>query len=117
MFKQPRTAHCLARPYLLQLHNNAPTALSPGASGTVRIAYGLEGFDRESVEIFLQGCVVRNDQAPTKPEEQPPPAAIVTLAALVHCQASIAWWQITRTTGPGWMHEAIYCLAKSFRSP
>lgn len=37
--------------------------------------------------LFVQGCIVRNDQAPTAPEEEAPPVAIVTLAAMMLCQA------------------------------
>ena len=74
---------------VLQLRDNAPTKLKPFPNGTPRVVYGLEGYDRKIVEIFLSGCMVRNDQAPTKPAEQPPPTAIVSLAALLHCQVCV----------------------------
>ena len=73
-----------------QIAYNMATQMAPHPDGTPRVINGVAGVDRKFVELLLQSCIVRNDQAATKPEEMPPPVAIVTLRALLHCQASVA---------------------------
>ena len=70
----------------LQLAYNAPTELAAGADGKVPFLYGLEGFDRAVISIFILGCPVRADQAPLKPAEQPAPHPIVVDRAFQQCQ-------------------------------
>ena len=71
----------------MQLAYNVATQMSPNADGTPRVINGVAGLDRDYVKLVLEDCIVRNDQARIKPEEVPPPVAIVTLRALAHCQA------------------------------
>ena len=78
---------CAAGPLqYLQLSYNVPTELAPDSEGRIPFVYGLEGFDRDSIGIFLKGCRVRADQAPLKPAEQPAPHPIVVDRAFEQCQ-------------------------------
>jgi len=70
----------------LQLAYNVPTELAPDSEGRIPFLYGIEGFDRDSIGIFLSGCRVRADQAPLKPAEQPAPHPIVVDRAFEQCQ-------------------------------
>jgi hypothetical protein len=72
----------------LQLAHLAPTHLAPGRNGLSRTVYGLEGFDRESCKIYMEGCRIRADLAPLKPALQPAPHAIVVNSAFEQCQVS-----------------------------
>lgn len=73
----------------MQVANNVATQMLPHPDGTPRVINGMAGLNRKAVELVMQSCIVRNDQARTKPEEMPPPVAIVTLRALLHCQARV----------------------------
>jgi len=60
--------------------------LAPSADDKARIVCGLEGFDRTSVKVWMQGCPVRADQAPLQPAQQPVPHAIVVREVFGHLQ-------------------------------
>lgn len=76
----------------LQLSYSVPTDLAPDSEGRIPFIYGLEGFDRDSIGIFLKGCCVRADQAPLKPAEQPAPHPIVVDRAFEQCQ--VGSWRL-----------------------
>ncbi|KAI7844051.1 hypothetical protein COHA_002391 [Chlorella ohadii] len=48
---------------------NVATHMQPNTDGTPRVINSLAGLDREYVKLVLEDCIVRNDQARTKPEE------------------------------------------------
>lgn len=53
------------------------TKLAPGPDGKPRESlYGLAGYNKEFIKVFLSGCAVRADQAAAKPAEQPAPLPI-----------------------------------------
>lgn len=71
---------------LLQLCYNVPTQLAPGPDGKPRFVYGLEGFDREFIRMFLMDCAIKNDQANSKKAEQPAPHPIASDRPFQHMQ-------------------------------
>lgn len=74
--------------FILQLAHNAPTQLVAGPDGKPRVVHGLEGFDREFIKKFLEGCAIKNDQANSKKAEQPAPHPIATDRPFQHTQVS-----------------------------
>lgn len=77
----------------MQLHHNVSSELQ-GPNGEPQVVYGLEGFNKEAVQVYLKGCAVRADLQPLKPSEQPAPQPIVVERAFQQMQVSgHASWQ------------------------
>eukprot|EP00887_Chlorella_sp_A99_P003118 scaffold9.g3118.t1 len=71
-----------------KLYNLYPTEVM-GTSGRAETWFGLEGFDREGIEIYLKECRVRADLRPLLPSEQPAPHPIVIHRAFEQMQADL----------------------------
>eukprot|EP00887_Chlorella_sp_A99_P005844 scaffold1.g5844.t1 len=71
-----------------KLYNLYPTEVMD-TSGRAETWFGLEGFDREGIEIYLKECRVRADLRPLLPSEQPAPHPIVIHRAFEQMQADL----------------------------
>lgn len=78
-------------PLSTQLYHNVPTHLSAGPDSEPRTVYGLTGFTKDTVKVYVKEDPIYADQQPMGAADKAAPQPIVVSFVFQQCQASKGW--------------------------